>query len=240
MVSKPRQGRHPFRDPLDVEFCGKGLAARMVSIASSEENWRVVHSTLVFRPPSQAGRRRFEPIAHSLEVLKFQPGSVAGIRNRSWRLFLIRWGIDFRRREGLLRRPRQRLTTAKAYMARKRHAATASCLHGDGHESAAARVKGSDTYRERMAIPADAVFEAALEDVSKTDEPATISAAPASRSPATFLFGSRSRTTRRGSFRTTNAVRARILPGFGGLCTHGLLHRGRRCPARARLQQIAV
>ena len=35
--------------------------------------------------------------------------------------------IDFRRQEGLLRRPRQRLTTAKAYTARKRHAATA-CL----------------------------------------------------------------------------------------------------------------
>ena len=32
-------------------------------------------------------------------------------------------------------------------------------------------MKGTDTYRERMAIPADAVFEAALEDVSKTDEP---------------------------------------------------------------------
>jgi hypothetical protein len=42
------------------------------------------------------------------------------------------------------------------------------------------------------------------------------------------------------STRRSCSVRGRILPGFGGLCTHGLLHRRRRCPARARLRQMAV
>jgi len=35
-------------------------------------------------------------------------------------------------------------------------------------------IKGSATYRERMALPADAVFEATLEDVSRTDAPAIV------------------------------------------------------------------
>ena len=35
-------------------------------------------------------------------------------------------------------------------------------------------VRGSATYRERMAMPADAVFEATLEDVSRADAPAEV------------------------------------------------------------------
>ena len=34
-------------------------------------------------------------------------------------------------------------------------------------------VTGTATYRERMALPANAVFEAVLEDVSKADAPAS-------------------------------------------------------------------
>jgi len=37
---------------------------------------------------------------------------------------------------------------------------------------AAAHIRGSAAYRERMALPASAVFEAALEDISRTDVPA--------------------------------------------------------------------
>ncbi len=39
---------------------------------------------------------------------------------------------------------------------------------------AAGQVKGTATYRERMALPPDAVFEATLEDVSKADAPAEV------------------------------------------------------------------
>src|SRR5262245_3978487 len=41
-------------------------------------------------------------------------------------------------------------------------------------ELATAQIKGSATYRERIAMPADAVFEATLEDVSKADAPAEV------------------------------------------------------------------
>jgi len=36
------------------------------------------------------------------------------------------------------------------------------------------QVTGTATYRERMALPSDAVFEATLEDVSKADAPADV------------------------------------------------------------------
>jgi putative lipoprotein len=38
----------------------------------------------------------------------------------------------------------------------------------------AAQVKGTATYRERIALTPDALFEATLEDVSKTDVPAVV------------------------------------------------------------------
>lgn len=40
--------------------------------------------------------------------------------------------------------------------------------------SAAAEVTGTASYRERIALPADAVFEATLEDISRLDAPAVI------------------------------------------------------------------
>jgi len=42
------------------------------------------------------------------------------------------------------------------------------------HESAFAQLKGTATYRERIAMPADAVFEATLEGVSRADAPADV------------------------------------------------------------------
>src|SRR5262245_14312071 len=39
---------------------------------------------------------------------------------------------------------------------------------------ASAQVKGTATYRERMALPPNSVFEATLEDVSKADAPAEV------------------------------------------------------------------
>lgn len=38
----------------------------------------------------------------------------------------------------------------------------------------AAQVKGTATYRERIALTPDAVFEAMLEDVSRADAPAVV------------------------------------------------------------------
>jgi copper homeostasis protein (lipoprotein) len=47
------------------------------------------------------------------------------------------------------------------------------CL-GGWEGQASGQVKGTATYRERMALPPDAVFEATLEDVSKADAPAEV------------------------------------------------------------------
>jgi uncharacterized lipoprotein YbaY/heat shock protein HslJ len=45
-------------------------------------------------------------------------------------------------------------------------------------------VNGTATYRERMALPSDAVFEATLEDVSRADAPATVVASARVAAPA--------------------------------------------------------
>ena len=42
------------------------------------------------------------------------------------------------------------------------------------HGSATAQIRGTATYRERMTLPADAVFDATLEDVSRTGAPSTV------------------------------------------------------------------
>src|SRR5690349_17835848 len=42
------------------------------------------------------------------------------------------------------------------------------------HGSAAAQIRGTATYRERIALPPDAVFDATLEDVSKAGAPSTV------------------------------------------------------------------
>jgi len=39
------------------------------------------------------------------------------------------------------------------------------------HGTAAAQIRGTATYRERISLPADAVFEATLEDISRADAP---------------------------------------------------------------------
>ena len=41
-------------------------------------------------------------------------------------------------------------------------------------ESATAQIKGTATYRERIAMPADAIFEATLEDVTRADAAADV------------------------------------------------------------------
>ena len=42
------------------------------------------------------------------------------------------------------------------------------------HGTAAAQIRGTATYRERISLPADAVFEATLEDVSRADAPGSV------------------------------------------------------------------
>jgi copper homeostasis protein (lipoprotein) len=41
-------------------------------------------------------------------------------------------------------------------------------------EPVAAQIRGTATYRERVALPADAVFDATLEEISRADAPATV------------------------------------------------------------------
>jgi uncharacterized lipoprotein YbaY len=41
-------------------------------------------------------------------------------------------------------------------------------------EKAAGKVKGTATYRERVALPPNAIFEAILQDVSRADAPAVV------------------------------------------------------------------
>ena len=98
----PRSFRDPFWDPLDAEIHAKRLARAQPSIAFFEANWRVVQSALVFRPPSQAGRRGFEPHRPLFGSLEVPVGWSRRGPNGSRRFFLgtrsgTRWGVDFRR-----------------------------------------------------------------------------------------------------------------------------------------------
>ena len=52
-------------------------------------------------------------------------------------------------------------------------------------------VTGTATYRERIALPPDAVFEATLEDVSRQDAPAVIIGRARMEKPGNPRFGSR-------------------------------------------------
>jgi hypothetical protein len=47
-----------------------------------------------------------------------------------------------------------------------------------------ATLTGTATYRERLLLPKDAVFEATLEDVSRADAPSTVLGRAAAHSPA--------------------------------------------------------
>ena len=56
------------------------------------------------------------------------------------------------------------------------------------------RISGSASYRERIALPPDAVFEAMLEDVARADAPATVvtsTRVPSARVPIAFTIALR-------------------------------------------------
>src|SRR5262249_21713382 len=59
--------RDPFRDPFDTEISTKYLAVGEPSIASSERDWRVLHSRLVFRLLPKLDVVGSSPIARSWE-----------------------------------------------------------------------------------------------------------------------------------------------------------------------------
>jgi hypothetical protein len=65
----------------------------------------------------------------------------------------------------------------------------------------AAQVKGTATYRERIALTPDAVFEAMLEDVSKADAPAVVVGSVRIDKPGRFRFDSKSPLIQRASNR---------------------------------------
>lgn len=82
------------------------------------------------------------------------------------------------------------------------------------HTAAAQSIQGTATFRERIALPPDAVFEATLEDASRADAPERVVArarrAPAPNPPITFVLtyeASRIRPNR------TYVVRATIRAG---------------------------
>lgn len=53
------------------------------------------------------------------------------------------------------------------------------------HEPAAAQIRGTATYRERIALPTDAVFDATLEELSRVDAPAIVLGRARIRRPRT-------------------------------------------------------
>jgi hypothetical protein len=61
-----RRPRDPLRDPFDAEFRTKCFARSPASIPFSEGNWRVLHSTLVFRLLPKLDVVGSSPIARSL------------------------------------------------------------------------------------------------------------------------------------------------------------------------------
>jgi uncharacterized lipoprotein YbaY/heat shock protein HslJ len=86
-------------------------------------------------------------------------------------------------------------------------------------------VTGTATYRERMALPQDAVFEATLEDVSRAGAPATVIGRTRRRNPGgpPFRFSIRY-DPRRIEAGHTYSVRARITAGDNLLFTTDQAH----------------
>lgn len=82
------------------------------------------------------------------------------------------------------------------------------------HAAAAESVQGTAVYRERIALPPTAVFEATLEDVSRADAPGVVIGrvriAPPGNPPIRFAIGY---DPARIDQRRTYVVRARILDG---------------------------
>ena len=66
-----------------------------------------------------------------------------------------------------------------------------------------ASLTGTATYRERIALPPGAVFEATLEDVSRADAPAEVLGRTQMESPVIHRSSSRSPMTPRASTRPT-------------------------------------
>jgi hypothetical protein len=97
------QNLGPVADPFDAGIRTKPFVRTRPSIVFLDWNWRVLHPALVFAPSSQAGRRGFEshrPLFGSLEI---PTSSSRRNPNGSRRFFLgTRWGVDFRRQQGLL------------------------------------------------------------------------------------------------------------------------------------------
>ena len=88
------------------------------------------------------------------------------------------------------------------------------------HGSAAAQSRGTATFRERTTLPADAVFDATLEDVSQGGAAPIVAGGRACAGRRLRRSGSRSRSTHHASSR-----------GIGTWCAHACSPaRDRRSP----------
>ena len=63
--------------------------------------------------------------------------------------------------------------------------ALAFAFAASAREPADAQIRGTATYRERIALPTDAVFDATLEEVSRVDAPAIVLGRARIRRPRT-------------------------------------------------------
>ena len=86
-------------------------------------------------------------------------------------------------------------------------------------ESAAAQIRGTATYRERIALPTDAVFDATLEEVSRADAPAIVLGRARVRRPRTRRSGSRFPSTPSASSPAVDMWCARGSSSTGGRCS---------------------
>ncbi len=88
---------------------------------------------------------------------------------------------------------------------------SATSAQTSARPSAGAEIKGVATYRERMALPPDARFEATLEDVSRADAPSQVigrtESAPAGQPPFRFSISYDPAQIQQGR---SYAVRARV------------------------------
>jgi uncharacterized lipoprotein YbaY/heat shock protein HslJ len=89
-------------------------------------------------------------------------------------------------------------------------AAMLACACTSPGPRASATISGTATYRERMALPPDAVFEATLEDVSRADAPSTVVASTRVASPRVPLEFAIPYDPARVDLKRRYAVRGRI------------------------------
>ena len=108
----------------------------------------------------------------------------------------------------------------------------------------AGTITGTATYRERIALPPEAVLEATLEDVSRADAPAVVlgraRVEPAGQVPIPFTITYDDRAI---DERMSYAVRGRIIVGdelrFTTTESHPVLTRGGGSEVTLRLQRVA-